>query len=128
MVAIVLVRGLINIRHDIKKTIDSLSLRRNNVCVVRKETAELKGMLAKAKDYITWGDIDSETYKLLLEKKGKKSSSADDKANGKGVKQYFNMNPPRKGYGRKGIKNSFNKGGALGYRGNKINDLIRRML
>ena len=34
----------------------------------------------------------------------------------------------KKGYGRKGIKTPFSKGGALGYRGDKINDMIQRMM
>jgi large subunit ribosomal protein L30 len=38
------------------------------------------------------------------------------------------LHPPRGGYERKGIKISFNLGGALGYRGDKINKLISKML
>ena len=44
------------------------------------------------------------------------------------MKKFFRLSPPRKGFGRKGIKFAFTKGGALGYRGIKINDLIKRML
>ena len=47
---------------------------------------------------------------------------------GQKIRKNFRLNSPRKGYGRKGIKVSFNEGGALGYRGNKINDLIKRMI
>ena len=42
-----------------------------------------------------------------------------------GLKPVFRLHPPRKGY--EGIKRSFKEGGALGYRGEKINHLIRRM-
>jgi large subunit ribosomal protein L30 len=41
------------------------------------------------------------------------------------LKPLFRLHPPRKGY--EGIKRSFKEGGALGYRGDKINILIRRM-
>ncbi|MGA3020674.1 MAG: hypothetical protein ABSD68_01865 [Candidatus Micrarchaeales archaeon] len=36
------------------------------------------------------------------------------------------MHPPRHGY--EGIKKDFKSGGALGYRSNGINELIRRMI
>jgi len=42
------------------------------------------------------------------------------------VKPVFRLAPPVKGY--EGIKRSFKEGGALGYRGKKINDLIWRMM
>jgi len=38
----------------------------------------------------------------------------------------FRLNPPKKGY--KSIKKSYKEGGALGYRGEKINNLIQRMI
>jgi large subunit ribosomal protein L30 len=42
------------------------------------------------------------------------------------VKPIFRLSPPRKGY--EGNKKSYQNGGALGYRGKDINDLIQRML
>jgi large subunit ribosomal protein L30 len=44
----------------------------------------------------------------------------------KDVKPLFRLSPPKKGY--EGIKRGFGAGGALGYRGEKINDLISRMI
>ena len=46
----------------------------------------------------------------------------------KSDKKVLRLGPPRKGYGRKGIKKDFSIGGALGDRKEKINDLVRRML
>ena len=43
-----------------------------------------------------------------------------------GAKPVFRLHPPVKGY--EGNKRSFQNGGALGYRGAKINDLVNRML
>ena len=40
----------------------------------------------------------------------------------------FTLNSPKGGFERKGIKFSFVNKGALGYRGNKINALIKKML
>ena len=42
-----------------------------------------------------------------------------------GFKPVFRMSPPKKGF--EGIKQAFPKG-ALGYRGEKINDLLERMM
>ena len=45
-----------------------------------------------------------------------------------GIKAYFRLMPPVKGFARQGIKKPFSMGGALGYRKDKINDLIKRMI
>ena len=45
-----------------------------------------------------------------------------------GVKLFFRLKPPRRGFERGGIKKPFVLGGALGYRKNMINDLIKRMI
>ena len=45
-----------------------------------------------------------------------------------GLKPYFRLLPPRGGFERKGIKTPFSMGGSLGYRGQHINMLIKRML
>ena len=139
-IAIVRIRGSININQKIKNTMNLLRLYNKNYCVVLKNTPSIKGMVNKIKDYITWGEIDDETYKLLIEKRGKeyKGPEKDSKekikykkfivVDGKKYKPFFALNPPRKGYGRKGIKIVFKAGGALGYRGEKITDLIKRMI
>ena len=41
------------------------------------------------------------------------------------MKPVFRLHPPRKGY--EGIRHSVNEGGSLGYRGEAINDLAKRM-
>jgi large subunit ribosomal protein L30 len=114
-IAVVRIRGGINVRGTIKDTMSMLKLYRQNYCVVVNGSASTKGMIDKIKDYVAWGEIDDETFKLLTEKRGKE-------------KKFFRLNPPRGGFGRKGIKIPFKVGGALGYRGNKINDLIKRMV
>ena len=114
IVAAVRVRGLTGIRHDIKKTLDCLNLHRKNNCVIIEKKPSLIGMLIKAKDYVTWGEINQETVDML------KSRDKGDKI--------YKLNSPKKGFGRKGIKTQFARGGALGYRGEMMNDLIKRML
>jgi large subunit ribosomal protein L30 len=108
-------------------------------------------MLRKAKDYITWGEIDSETLQELLEKRamlpGREKVTPDylketeyknaqklaqalleEKAQLEevGIKPVFRLHPPRKGY--KDTKKAFNEGGTLGYRGEEINLLLKRMV
>lgn len=117
--AAILLRSRINVDRNIMDTLNSLNLLNKHVCVLVAEANE--GMLRSAKDFITYGEIDAETEKLLLEKRGVKT------ADGK-LKGFFRLHPPVGGYERKGIKTSFANGGALGYRGDKINDLIKRML
>ena len=46
----------------------------------------------------------------------------------KGLKPFFRLKPPEGGFERKGIKNPFSIGGALGYRKEKINQLIKKMI
>ena len=124
MIAVILIRGTTGARHDVVLTLKSLNLLRKNVCIVRKDSDSLRGMLLRAKDFITWGEIDSETYRDLTEKRGKKDADSKDNS----LKQYFRLNPPRSGFGRKGIKRAYSIGGGLGNRGKDINNLIKRML
>ena len=139
-IAAIRVRGLIGIKDTVEYTLKMLRLYRKNYCTVVPDTPTSMGMLQKSKDFITWGEIDDETFKLIVDKRGesfhgkekdsKEKISYDDfiLVNNKKIKKYFRLNPPRKGFGRKGIKSSFVNGGALGYRGEKINDLIKRMI
>ena len=44
-----------------------------------------------------------------------------------GLKPVFRLHPPIKGHPKKGVKYAYTLGGALGYRGTKINQLITKM-
>ncbi len=112
-VAIVRIKGPVRTDPDTKKTLELLSLKKRNSCVVKELTNNLKGMLEKAKHSITWGEIDEETLNLIEARKKNK---------------FYALQPPKKGFGRKGIKIPYSKGGAYGYRGKAINDLIKRMV
>ena len=137
---VIRVRGLTGIRTKVEDTLRMIRLYKKNYCCVLPNSPLYTGMLNKAKDYITWGDINDETFNLLVEKRGEEFNGreCDTKKkiiyndfflhNNKKFKKYFRLNPPIKGFGRKGIKYSFQQGGALGYRGEKINDLIKRMI
>jgi len=151
--AAIRIRGHSKLKGEIEDTMCMLRLTRANHCVVLAETDEIKGMLMKAKDYITWGEVSEETLARMILFRGRLigDKPIDDEvvkentafgsimafARGitkgeakysemKDVKPLFRLSPPRKGY--EGIKRGFGAGGALGYRGEKINDLISRMI
>lgn len=112
-IAVVRIRGLTKIRKDFADTLEMLNLNRKNHCAVFENTPDVIGMIKKVKDFVTWGEISEDTLKLLEPRKKQK---------------FYALHPPRKGFEKKGIKMPFNKGGALDYRGSKINDLLKRMV
>jgi len=151
--AVVRVRGLINIKPDIKKTLQLLRLTRANHCVLIPKTSVTAGMLQRVKDYVTWGEINAPTMQELLSKRGRlvgdapltdayvssATSYKDIEALSKALmddtfsfkempdmKPVFRLAPPRKGY--EGIKRAYPNKGALGYRGAAINTLLQKML
>ena len=138
--AAIRIRGRTQINAKIEDTMKMLRLYKNNYCCILPNNPVYAGMLRKAKDYVTWGEIDEETFKLIVEKRGQQFNGRETNAkkkikyndffvfNNKKFKKYFCLNAPRKGFGRKGIKHPFTNGGALGYRGDKINELIKRMV
>ncbi|MFH1848726.1 MAG: uL30 family ribosomal protein [archaeon] len=116
--AVIRIRGNIGVRTDVSDTMKMLHLYHANSCLVLKSTASAMGMVKKAKDYITYGEISDNVLAELSKK-----ISRDTKAG-----KVFGLAPPRGGFERKGIKTPFANGGAIGYRGEKINDLIKKMI
>ena len=130
-IAIVLIRGRIGIRHDIKDTLTQLHLEKKHACVVKEDSPSLQGMLKKIRDYVTFGPVSDETLVALETRRNKVSGaqkrtvSSEKKA--KTDKIYF-LAPPIGGFERKGIKQSYTVGGALGDRGEAINKLLAKMI
>jgi len=117
--AIIRIRGEVGIKRKIKDTLKMLRLYKKNWCVIVDKTPAFVGMVKIVKDYATYGEIKKEVLDLLMKKAEK------DK---KGRLKPFRLNPPKGGFERKGIKVSFKAGGALGYRADNINTLIKKML
>jgi len=112
-IAVIRLRGSINTKKEIRDTFKLLGLKRvNSLIIVDSEDKSKMGMIKKVKDFVTWGELSEETENLIKEKKG-----AD--------KKVYRLSPARGGI--KGIKRNWPKG-SIGYRGEKINDLIRKML
>jgi len=151
--AVVRIRGIINVRKEVKDTLRMLNLQRNCHATLIDDRPSFLGMLRKAQNIITWGEVSKETISLLLKKRGRTIGdkpltdeyakkigyeSLDDLADAiynfkvmlkdlPGVKPVFRLHPPRKGF-KGSIKKSYRAGGEAGYRGEAINDLIRRMV
>lgn len=140
--AVIRLRGSRSIASEIQQTLEMLRLRRVNTCVLIPDTPQYKGMLLKAKDYVTWGEPTKETVEKLVQKRGKtignknidstkvkeiteKIFSGNFDLTKEGIKPLFRLSPPRKGL--KTIKKHFPKGD-LGNRGKEINQLIERMI
>jgi len=151
--AVVRIRGIINVRKEVEDTLRMLNLQRNCHATLIDDRPSFLGMLRKAQNIVTWGEVSKETISLLLKKRGRTIGdtpltdeyakkigykSLDDLADAiynlkvmlkdlPGVKPVFRLHPPRKGF-KGSIKKSYRAGGEAGYRGEAINDLIRRMV
>jgi len=117
MIAIIRIRGQVNIRKQITETLNRLRLKTKYSCLIlEKPKAEELGMIEKIKDFVAFGEINNETYKKLVEARGKYSKS----------KTHFRLHPPRGGIES---KKHFGVGkGVLGNHGKEINKLLERML
>jgi large subunit ribosomal protein L30 len=147
-------RGQVSVKPQIEDTLKKLRLGRLHQARVIKLTPSLQGMITKAKDYITWGEIDTDTAYRILAKRGrlsgnrrltnayvkKNSSHSSIKALAKGLvagtasvndveglKPVFRLTPPKKGF--RGKRNlPVGMGGVNGYRGAGINELAQKMI
>lgn len=150
--AFIRIVGRVDITPKVKTTLELLRLRRVNNCVVHAETSTLRGMIKHIKDFVTYGEIDEKTFVELFKKRARKGRGKPiDEAYIKTLKAknieelakriyndsikitetnispVFRLHPPVKGFEREGRK-TFKEAGKLGYRGEKINELIRRMI
>ncbi len=120
-IAIIRIRGTEGVKTEILDTMKMLKMHHNHVCSVYDKTPTIMGMVEKCKDYCTYGEIDEETFKLLLEKRAIKDKKGK-------VQNYFLLNSPKGGFEKNGLKHSFKDKGALGNRGAAINALIKKMM
>lgn len=152
-ILIIRLRGVQNLNPKTKDTLKYMRLNRVNHAVVLPETPTTKGMLQVGKDYVTWGEVDAKTLAQVIATRGRlvgdKPITDDHVAKGTpfktigalaeaivagkfhyndvpDVKPIFRLHPARKGL--EGIKRSVQIGGALGYRGKDINELLGRMV
>jgi large subunit ribosomal protein L30 len=130
-----------------------LNLTRNNHAVLVDDRPSFLGMLKAAQNMVTWGEPTKETVDMMIKKRGRLAGNKKlteewaQKAGCKSldelidavfachveywklvdVQPVFRLHPPSKGYKGK-IKTGYGMGGELGYRGEKINELVQRMV
>lgn len=153
-VVVIRVRGRAGVNRRIEDTMRLLKIYNKYHCVIIDYNKTSFGMLKKIKDYVTWGEIDKGTLTRLLNERGRLPGNkklndayvkekiktdiqnfADQLFEGKkkigdvpGLKPFFKLKPPLKGFERGGIKKPFSMGGVLGYRKDRVNDLLQRMI
>jgi large subunit ribosomal protein L30 len=144
---------MISAQRKARETLDLLRLSKTNHAVLVANSPSMKGMLKRVQSYVTWGEISKETLGELLTKRGRllgNKKLTDDYAQRVGAKSLsdlagaiaecktnygklpeiqpvFKLHPPKKGF--KGTtKKNFRAGGEAGYRGEAINELVKRMI
>ncbi len=153
-IAVIRIKGKPGMKKEIKDTFEKLRLYNKNTCVIIQNTPSYIGMLDKIKHASTWGELDEKACVELFAKRAKlpgnkrltdeylkEKLKTDIKTFAKefmvfkkeisqvpGMKSFFKLQPPKKGFERKGIKVPFSQGGVLGYRKEKINELLMRMI
>ncbi len=147
------IRGEVSAQREAKETTELLGLKHTNHAVIVDSRPAYLGMLQRAQSYVTWGEASKETLTAMLKQRGrllgnkKLTDGFAQKAGFKsldelaeaifhckvefskldGVTKTFRLRPPKKGYKGK-TKKSFRAGGEAGYRGEAINELIKRMV
>jgi large subunit ribosomal protein L30 len=153
-IAVIRVRGDVGLNPNVRRTLDLLRLYKKNYCVILSNADSSWGMISRVKDFVTFGEIDKETFIKLVQTRGRIAGDKplaesflkdktklglkefadafyDFKVELKqvpGLKQFFRLHPPIGGFERGGIKHSYAEGGALGYRRKDINKLIEKMI
>lgn len=153
LLAVIRIRGQPDRRPEERTALELLRLHKVFHCTLVPDNPSMRGTLKTVEYVVTYGEIDKETLKELIQKRGRlvgnkpvtveylKSigfESFDEMAealiSGKvslkdlpGFKPVFRLHPPRGGF-KGSVKRHFAEGGELGYRGAKINELLKRMI
>ena len=152
---VIRVRSARTVERSIRETMAHLNLTRVNHAVLIPENDAYAGMLQKVKDFVTWGEISAEAIAGLIRDRGRlignkpvtdadvkaatshKNIDAFAKAIASGdattkdmetLKRVFRLHPPRGNKGWGGGKRHFTVGGALGFRGDAIEEIVARMM
>ncbi len=149
---VVRIRGIPDVRYDIRETLKRLYLVRKFHATIVPDTPEYRGMLKKVENFVMYGPIDKDLLRELILKRGRlvgnkpvtpeyleevtgvgfdelldKILSGEIRLKDiKGLKPVFRLHPPRGGF-KKSIKKHVRDGGELGYR-EDIASVVSRML
>jgi large subunit ribosomal protein L30 len=150
---VVRMRGTVNVPYWALTTLKSLHLNKRFSATLVPETSNYLGMLRKINQWVAWSKADSDTIRILIEKRGKKKASelesekkkktkseykgidelvtviATDKikfSEQNNIKPWFTLNPPRGGF-KKSTKKQFTDGGILG-NNKELIEIVKRMI
>ncbi|MCL1966028.1 MAG: 50S ribosomal protein L30 [Candidatus Bathyarchaeota archaeon] len=152
-IAVVRIRGTVSAQREARDTLSLLRLDHTNHAILIDDRPAYKGMLQKVNSYVTWGEVTKETIMAMLEKRARLAGNkkvtteyleqhgfktfealAEAIMTGKAehgklpfMTPLFKLHPPSKGF-KGNVKKSFKVGGEAGYRGEAINDLVKRMI
>lgn len=107
MLIVIRIRGEVDISSDARTTLKMLGLKKKHTAAILPRTDSILGMIRKTNNFVAWGEL---------------SEAMKDKI---GDKTILSLKPPRSGL--KDMKKLYPKGSA-GYMGDKINDLVARMM
>jgi large subunit ribosomal protein L30 len=149
---VVRIKGQADVPHWANTTLNLLNLEKKYRAVIIPVKDNTVGMLRKVQHYLSWQEIDIETTKELLDKKGRKSGykkitdedvskvgfkTIDELATSlsegkismakiKPIKPWFALSPPRQGF-KRSTKRLYGQKGVLGHN-KELTTLIRRMM
>ncbi len=150
---VVNLRGLVNTRMHVRKTLEQLHLARRFNSTIVPDTPNYRGMLNSAKEHLAWHRADSSTVERLLRSRsersnGNKFSEADlekytqfssfselakaiesgrEGLEGiQGMRSFFRLSPPKGGF-RRSTRRQYGQGGILGPN-QELSTLIEKMI
>ncbi len=115
MIAVIRIRSGITSTEDVRKTFRMLRLGTKLSCSVFPDTPSIRGMLKRVERYVTYGDIDDSVLQSLKKRRQL-------------TKDTYALHPPIGGFEKKGVKLTYNNGGAAGNRGKDMAALLQRMM
>lgn len=147
MIVAVRVNGIPDVSQRFVKVMNDLRMPKKHNCMIYKDDKNTINTLKNIKDFVTYGEINKEDLTSLLKKRSNlenylgemKYSNIEEIAEeliknkldikeleSKGLKLPFRLSPPSKGFS--GTNKQYKQGGSLGYRGEEINNLLKRMI
>jgi large subunit ribosomal protein L30 len=150
------IRGTATDNPDIRKTMEILKMESTFRARLVENNPSTLGMLRAAKNLVAWGQVTPEILEALLRKRAERDGNKElddnfakvffkketiaDLAKSvvageigvkdlwlAGVKPRFRLHPPKGGF-KRSTRRAATDGGELGYRGEDINRLVKRMI
>jgi len=153
LLAVVRIRGEPDRHPEERTALRLLKLHKVFHCTLVPDTPSIRGILKTLEHVVAYGEIDKETLKKLIQKRGELKGGkcvtieylksigfdsydalAEALINGKialkdlpDFKPVFRLHPPKGGF-KGSVKKHFSEGGEVGYRGPGMNDILNKMI